>query len=257
MPDALLLRGARVVDPATGHDADADVLVAGDRIEAVGTGLDARGRRGARLRGPGRSLPGSSTCTRTCASPASSTRRRSRPARGPRRPAASRRSRRWPTPTRSPTTRASWRRSATRRRRPGLADVFPVGAITKGARRRVDGRARRDGRGGGARLQRRRQLRADGPHAAQRARVREGVPSRGRDRRPLRGRLARRGRAHARGSALVLARPRRPSGRGGGDRRRARPRDRAGDRRAHPHLPRLERPVGRARPAREGATASG
>lgn len=37
----LLIRNARVVDPARGHDAVGDVAVAGDQIAAVGAGLDA------------------------------------------------------------------------------------------------------------------------------------------------------------------------------------------------------------------------
>jgi dihydroorotase len=41
--EAVLLRGARVVDPAVDGDAVADVLVADGRIEAVGPGLDAQG----------------------------------------------------------------------------------------------------------------------------------------------------------------------------------------------------------------------
>ena len=36
----LLLRGGRLVDPAGEADATCDVLIAGGRIEAVGTGLD-------------------------------------------------------------------------------------------------------------------------------------------------------------------------------------------------------------------------
>ncbi|MEX0650413.1 MAG: amidohydrolase family protein, partial [Actinomycetota bacterium] len=43
MPEAVLFRGARVIDPATAHDAVADVLVADDRVEAVGRGLDPQG----------------------------------------------------------------------------------------------------------------------------------------------------------------------------------------------------------------------
>ena len=43
MPEAMLFRGARVVDPASGHDADADVLVADGRIRDVGARLEASG----------------------------------------------------------------------------------------------------------------------------------------------------------------------------------------------------------------------
>ena len=43
MAEALLLRGARVIDAAASTDAHADVLVAEGRIDAVGPGLDPRG----------------------------------------------------------------------------------------------------------------------------------------------------------------------------------------------------------------------
>ena len=43
MPDAYLFRGPRIVDPSASRDASADVLVVGERIEAVGPGLDAQG----------------------------------------------------------------------------------------------------------------------------------------------------------------------------------------------------------------------
>ena len=40
----LILRGGRVMDPETGHDAVADVAVAGGRIVAVGPALGAARR---------------------------------------------------------------------------------------------------------------------------------------------------------------------------------------------------------------------
>jgi dihydroorotase len=43
MPETVLFRGPRVFDPLSGHDGDADVLVADGRIEAVGPGLEPRG----------------------------------------------------------------------------------------------------------------------------------------------------------------------------------------------------------------------
>ncbi len=43
MAEALLLRGARVIDAAASTDAHADVLVAEGRIDAVGPGLDPKG----------------------------------------------------------------------------------------------------------------------------------------------------------------------------------------------------------------------
>ncbi|MGH2721459.1 MAG: dihydroorotase, partial [Actinomycetota bacterium] len=41
--DRVLFRGARVVDPASGTDATADVLVSGGIVEDVGTSLAAGG----------------------------------------------------------------------------------------------------------------------------------------------------------------------------------------------------------------------
>jgi dihydroorotase len=43
MPEPVLFRGARVLDPATGRDGVADVLVADGRIEEVRAGVDAGG----------------------------------------------------------------------------------------------------------------------------------------------------------------------------------------------------------------------
>ena len=43
MTEAVLLGGAEVVDPATGHDGVSDVLVAGEVVEAVGRGLESHG----------------------------------------------------------------------------------------------------------------------------------------------------------------------------------------------------------------------
>ena len=102
------------------------------RSRRSGTRARRRRRRDDRLRGPDPRARASWTCTRTCASRGSSTRRRSRPGRGRRRRAGTRRSRRWRTRSRSPTTPASWPRSATRPPPRACADVFPVGAITKG-----------------------------------------------------------------------------------------------------------------------------
>ena len=45
----LLLRGGRVIDPASGLDTVADVAIADGTIEAVGAGLVVRGRRGDRV----------------------------------------------------------------------------------------------------------------------------------------------------------------------------------------------------------------
>ncbi|MFL6220890.1 MAG: dihydroorotase, partial [Actinomycetes bacterium] len=38
-----LLKGGRLVDPASGHDGTADVLVEDDRVAEVGRGLDDTG----------------------------------------------------------------------------------------------------------------------------------------------------------------------------------------------------------------------
>ena len=84
----------------------------------------------------------------------------------------------------------------------GLADVFPVGAITKGLAgesmaelgEMVDAGVRMFSDDG--------QLRSDGAHASQRARLREGLRRGRRHRRSLRGRVPGVRRTHARGRAL-------------------------------------------------------
>ena len=139
----------------------------------------------------------------------------------------------------------------------GLADVFPVGAITKGAGGRVARRDRGHGRGRGAGVQRRRQLRAHRAHAAQRPHLREGVPARGRHRRPLRGRLVGDGRAHARRAQLVLARVGGPARRGRGDDRRPGHRDGPHDRRAAASVSSVQRTVGRPGARRQGRGRAG
>ena len=94
-------------------------------------------------------------------------------------------------------------------REAGYCDVYPVGAVTVGPRRRAARRARRDGRlrRPGAGLLRRRQVRerrrADAPGAG----VRQGVRRRHRPARP--GAPAHRGRPDERGRALRAARARR------------------------------------------------
>src|SRR3954468_8198553 len=45
MPNVILLRGGRVVDPANGRDGVFDVLIDGDRIARVGRDLPADGAR--------------------------------------------------------------------------------------------------------------------------------------------------------------------------------------------------------------------
>lgn len=45
MSQSLLIRGGRVMDPASALDASADILVAGGRVVAIGPGLDASGAR--------------------------------------------------------------------------------------------------------------------------------------------------------------------------------------------------------------------
>ena len=134
-------------------------------------GVDRRGRARAVARAAPRSstptgwsrCPASSTCTRTCASPAARTPRPSRPAPLPPRSAASPRCTPWPTPTRSPTRPASSSRSGGSAARPGTATSHPVGAVTVGLRGRAARRARRDGRLGrpGAGLLRRRHCVSD------------------------------------------------------------------------------------------------
>ena len=98
--------GGRVVDPAAGVDEVRDVVVA-DGVIAGPEAAEGAERIDARRSRP--RTRASSTCTRICASPARSTRRRSRPGPVRRRSAGTRRSRRWPTPSRSPTTPRSCR----------------------------------------------------------------------------------------------------------------------------------------------------
>lgn len=43
MADALLIRGGRVIDPGSGTDREADVLIRSGRVERIGPGLDAPG----------------------------------------------------------------------------------------------------------------------------------------------------------------------------------------------------------------------
>ena len=200
MPEPVMLRGARVVDPATGRDGEADVLVADGRIEAVGAGLDPRGAEvvecsglvlapglvdlHTHLREPGFEHKETiETGTRAAAVggfTAVSSMANTDPV------------------TDHAGIVAEVRDKAERR---GARRRVPRRRHHEGPGRRVDGRDGRDGRGGRPGVQRRRQVRADRPDAAQRARVREGVPGRDRHRRALRGRLARRGRPHARRGA--------------------------------------------------------
>ena len=247
----ILFAGARVVDPISGRDELADVLVADEAIEAVGSGLAADDAEAidcaglvlapglvdlhTHLREPGFEHKETiETGTRAAAAGGlhggrvdgehgTGHRPRGRGGRDPR----------------------QGRRRGPLRRLPGRGDH-------EGARGRVDRRARRDGRGRRPGLQRRRELRALGAGAPQRPDLREGVRRRGRDRGPLRGPLARRGRPDARGRELVLARPGRAARRGRGARRRARPRARAGHRGAAPRVPRVVGALGRADPAGEG-----
>ena len=100
--------------------------------------------------------PGSSTCTRTCASRASSTRRRSRPARWRRRAAASRPSAPCPTPTRRWTTAPPSSSSCAQRRRRRRRARAAHRLRDQGPRRQAAGRAGRAGRRRLHRLQRRR-----------------------------------------------------------------------------------------------------
>ena len=130
--------------------------------------------------------PASSTCTRTCASRATSRARPCSPARRPPRPAASPRCSRWRTPSRSPTPPASssrWPASVAPR---GYATVQPDRRGHGRPRGRAARRARRDGplAGERARLLRRRLLRLRPAAHAPRPRVRQGVRRRDRPARP-------------------------------------------------------------------------
>ena len=157
---SLLIRNGRVVDPANGTDAvpgrpDRGRPHPAGRPRAQG----ARGRPRPSTPPARSSARASSTSTCTCASPASSTRRRSRPARAPPPRAASPRWPAWPTPSRSTTTARSPTTSWPRAKVEGVVRVYPIGAVT----RNLEGKAaRRDGRAGRGRLRRllrRRQVR--------------------------------------------------------------------------------------------------
>ena len=206
--------------------------------------------------GARRSRPGSWTSTPTCASRGSSTRRRSRrdPGRGARRVHGGRGDGQHGAGR--PTTPASSREVRDKAARRGLVRRLPGRRDHEGPGRRVAGRARRDGRGRRAGLQRRRQLR---PHRAllRNASCTRRRSRRGRDRRSLRGRLARHGRAHARGRAspsLGLA------GRPAEAEEIVVARDLAmarATRRPDAHVPPLERAGGRADPSRQGRRRAG
>ena len=100
--DDLVIRGARVLDPARASTRGLDVRIDGGVIAELGTALDANGHRVVEAAGCC-SRPPSSTRTSTCARPAARTRRRSPRARRPPRRAATARSSRCRTPTRSST----------------------------------------------------------------------------------------------------------------------------------------------------------
>ena len=244
-----LVRGARLLggDPV-------DLLLRDGVVAAVGPRTRRSTATTSRSTPPAWSrCPAWSTCTRTCASPAARTPRRSRPARGPRRSAASPPCTRWPTPTRSPTPPASSSRSGGSAARPAYCDVQPVGAVTVGLRGRAARRARRDGRlrGAGAGVLRRRQVRlrrgADAPGAG----VRQGVRRRHRPARA--GAAADRGRADERGRALRRARPARLARRRRGGDHRPRRAARRARRLAAARLPRVDRRLGRDHPLGQGA----
>ena len=170
-------------------------------IDAVGGGLDAEGAevidcRGARARARARGPAHPSARAGLRAQGDDRDRHAGR--RGGR---VTRRSRRWPTPNPSPTTRAIVAEVRDKAAAAGLVRRLPGRRDHEGPRGRVDRRARRDGRGRRPGVQRRRQLRADGAGAAQRPRSTRRRSRRGRDRRSLRGPVARRGRADARGRA--------------------------------------------------------
>ena len=129
-----MLKGGRVVDPASGRDGDVRRPDRG-RPDRAGRQATCRSTapRCSRCSAAGSSRRASSTSTCTCASRARSTRRRSRPARRRRSPAASPRSRACRTPIRSTITPASRSSSSRRRPRRRLARVYPIGAVSLGS----------------------------------------------------------------------------------------------------------------------------
>ena len=124
---SVVMRGARVLDPAAGIDEVRDLVV---RDGVVGGAAD--GLRGDRRRGPGRGARASSTPTCTCARRAARTSRTSPPAPPPPPRAASWPSWRCPTPRRSSTRpRCSARCSSAASRRRAVRVGF-LAAITAG-----------------------------------------------------------------------------------------------------------------------------
>ena len=79
MSRPLLVRGGRLVDPAAGIDGELDILLVGGTVAEAGPKLPVKDAEVLEAKGFS-SCPASSTCTRTCASRAASTPRRSRPA---------------------------------------------------------------------------------------------------------------------------------------------------------------------------------
>ena len=128
----IVLRGARVLDPAEGIDATLDVRIDDGVIAAVAEQRRRERSTASSTRPVSCSRPPSSTRTCTCARRAAKTRRRSRAAPPRRRPAATARSSRCRTPIRSSTPPRRSARSS--RPRSARRDV-PVGflaAITRG-----------------------------------------------------------------------------------------------------------------------------
>ena len=130
--EKLLLKGGRVIDPASGLDEVADVLIDKGRIAGDRAGPLRRRRRGARPDGQGASARASSTCTSTCASRGRNGRRRSRRGRARRRRAGSPAWRACPTPCPSNDTRSVTELIVAQARQQGAVAVYPIGCVTKG-----------------------------------------------------------------------------------------------------------------------------
>ena len=239
----ILIRGAKVL----GGEPQ-DVLIDGETIAEVGTGLSRRGRRGRRGRrqdpaaGPGRPAhPPARAGPRGL---------RDRADRHARRPpsAASPPCTPWPTPSRSPTPPASSSRSGGSARSPATATCSPSAPSPSAwrASKLAELGAMHDSAAGVTRLLRRRQVRRRRRDHAPRPGVREGLR---RCRRPARpGAAAHRGRPDERGRRLRRAGPRRLArGRRGVDHRPRCPARRA-RRLPRPHLPPVHRRLGRDRP---------
>ncbi len=132
----LIVRGPRVLDPASGLDESRDVVVRRGEIAELaeaGSG-DAARRRGRSRPRVCTSSPPSSTRTSTCGPPAGRTRRTSRPEAAPPPRAATAGSPPWRTPTRRSTAAADVEALRERAAREAAVPIGFMACVTRGMR---------------------------------------------------------------------------------------------------------------------------